>query len=106
MCVCVHNTNDLTQVSYSFHAYIVLHMLLYAANIYFWRRYRINYPFIFGFERETELGSQEVFLLSNGLAMVVLGTFLAHLHIMMESTSQDQHTIVEFIPLGLIVVRF
>lgn len=80
-------------------------MLLYAADIYFWRHYRINYPFIFGFQRETELSYQEVFLLSNGLAMLVLGTFLAHVHIKMESKSQDQRTSVEFIPLGLVAVR-
>ncbi|KAI5678986.1 hypothetical protein M9H77_09936 [Catharanthus roseus] len=72
-------------------------------DIYFWRRYRINYPFIFGFQRETELGYQEVFRLCNGLAMLVLGTFLAHVHIM-ESKSQDQRTSVEFIPLGLVTV--
>ncbi|KAG9152851.1 hypothetical protein Leryth_012472 [Lithospermum erythrorhizon] len=53
---------------YSFYAYIVLHMLLYAANIFLWGHFRINYTFIFGFKQGTELGYQEVFLLSNGFS--------------------------------------
>ncbi|XP_071929069.1 phosphate transporter PHO1 homolog 10 isoform X3 [Coffea arabica] len=89
---------------YSFHAYLVLHTLLYAANIYFWRRYRINYPFIFGFKQGTELGYQEVFLLGNGLAMLALATFLVHLHIQMDSGAQDHQKYAKFMPLGLITV--
>lgn len=46
---------------YILFAYIVLHMLMYGANIYFWRCYRVNYPFIFGFKRGTELGYREIF---------------------------------------------
>ncbi|KAG9133039.1 hypothetical protein Leryth_023720 [Lithospermum erythrorhizon] len=88
---------------YSFFAYIVLHMLLYAANIYFWRRCRINYKFIFGFKQGTELGYREVFLLSNGLAMLVLATFLLHVHLKMDSRGQNV-AFVKFLPLGLIVV--
>ncbi|XP_073130600.1 phosphate transporter PHO1 homolog 10 isoform X2 [Henckelia pumila] len=67
---------------YSFFVYIVFHMLLYGANIYFWNRYRINYPFIFGFKQGTELGYRDVFLLSNGLAVIALGTFLVVLAVM------------------------
>ncbi|KAG9146923.1 hypothetical protein Leryth_021560 [Lithospermum erythrorhizon] len=88
---------------YSFYAYIVMHMLLYAANIYFWRRYRINYTFIFGFKQGTELGYRQVFFLSNGLAMLVLATFLAHLHLKMDPRSQD-HLLVDFFPLGLFII--
>ncbi|XP_071926027.1 phosphate transporter PHO1 homolog 10-like isoform X1 [Coffea arabica] len=91
---------------YSFHAYLVLHTLLYAANIYLWRRYRINYPFIFGFKQGTELGYQEVFLLGNGLAMLALATFLVHLHIQMDSGAQDHQKYAKFMPLGLITVIF
>ncbi|GAA0152401.1 secondary carrier transporter [Lithospermum erythrorhizon] len=88
---------------YSFYAYIVLHMLLYAANIFLWGHFRINYTFIFGFKQGTELGYQEVFLLSNGLAMLALATFLAHLHLKMDPRSQDNLS-VEFFPLGLIII--
>ncbi|KAF8369668.1 hypothetical protein HHK36_032307 [Tetracentron sinense] len=47
---------------YSLFGFIVLHILMYAANIYFWRRYRVNYPFIFGFKEGTELGYRELVL--------------------------------------------
>ncbi|KAG6765616.1 hypothetical protein POTOM_029666 [Populus tomentosa] len=47
----------------------VLHILIYSANIYFWRQYRVNYPFIFGFKQGTELGHRDVFLLGTGLAV-------------------------------------
>lgn len=87
---------------YSFYAYIVLHMLLYAANIYFWRHYKINYAFIFGFKQGTELGYREVFLLSNGLAMLVLAALLMHLH--MNSRTEIYGTRIEYVPLGLIMV--
>ncbi|XP_049403834.1 phosphate transporter PHO1 homolog 10-like isoform X3 [Solanum stenotomum] len=87
---------------YSFYAYIVLHMLLYAANIYFWRHYKINYAFIFGFKQGTELSYREVFLLSNGLAMLVLAALLMHLH--MNSRAEVYGTHIEYVPLGLIMV--
>ncbi|XP_059655822.1 phosphate transporter PHO1 homolog 10-like [Cornus florida] len=89
---------------YSLYAYIVLHMLLYAANIYFWRRYRINYPFIFGFKQGTELGYREVFLLSTGLAVLALATFLTHLHMKMDSRIHNYATYIELVPLGLVTV--
>ncbi|KAG5603475.1 hypothetical protein H5410_024967 [Solanum commersonii] len=87
---------------YNFYAYIVLHMLLYAANIYFWRHYKINYAFIFGFKQGTELSYREVFLLSNGLAMLVLAALLMHLH--MNSRAEVYGTHIEYVPLGLIMV--
>ncbi|XP_016488360.2 phosphate transporter PHO1 homolog 10 [Nicotiana tabacum] len=87
---------------YSFYAYIVLHMLLYAANIYFWRRYKINYAFIFGFKQGTELSYREVFLLSNGLAMLVFAALLMHLH--MNSRAEEYVTRIEYVPLGLMTV--
>ncbi|KAL0287507.1 UNVERIFIED_CONTAM: Phosphate transporter [Sesamum calycinum] len=89
---------------YSLFTYIVLHMLVYAANIYFWRRYKINYPFIFGFKQGTELGHREVFLLGSGLAMIVLAAFLIHFHIKMDSKSQHYETYIELLPLGLVIV--
>ncbi|KAL3654248.1 hypothetical protein CASFOL_003929 [Castilleja foliolosa] len=89
---------------YSFYIYIVLHMMMYAANIYFWRCYKINYPFIFGFKQGTELDYREIFLLSNGLAVIALSTFIVHLHVKMDSKSQHYETYIELLPLGLVVV--
>ncbi|PPR83207.1 hypothetical protein GOBAR_AA37506 [Gossypium barbadense] len=57
---------------YSVFAFIVLHMN--AANIFFWRRYRINYTFIFDFKQGTELGYRGVLLLSFGLAALALAS--------------------------------
>ncbi|XP_019254643.1 PREDICTED: phosphate transporter PHO1 homolog 10-like isoform X2 [Nicotiana attenuata] len=88
---------------YNFYGYIILHMLLVAANIYLWRRYRINYSFILGFQPGTELDHREVFVLASGLTVVVLTTFLVHLHIRMDSTIQDHETYVELLPLGLLI---
>lgn len=81
-------------------------MLVYAADIYFWRKYRINYPFIFGFKRGTELGYCEVFLLGTGLAVLALSGFLANLHLDMDSSAQEFKKFTELVPLGLVTVRF
>lgn len=80
-------------------------MLMYTANIYFWRRYRVNYPFIFGFKQGTELGHREVFLLSNGLAVLALSSFLANLHLDLGSKASNYKTVTELVPLGLVTVR-
>ncbi|KAK9052168.1 hypothetical protein SSX86_028796 [Deinandra increscens subsp. villosa] len=89
---------------YSLYAYIILHMLLYAANIYFWKHCRINYPFIFGFKQGTELSYQDVFLFSTGLAVLTLGTFLVHLHIKVDSVNSIYSKYTELVPLGLLIV--
>ncbi|CAN4128176.1 unnamed protein product [Withania somnifera] len=88
---------------YSFYGYIILHMLIGAANIYIWRCYRINYSFILGFKPGTELEHREVFLLASGLAVLVLTSCLVQLHIRMDSTIQDHETYVELVPLGLLI---
>lgn len=80
-------------------------MLMYAADIYFWGLYRVNYPFIFGFKRGTELGYQEVFLLSTGLAVLASAGFLANLHLDMDSSTQGYKTVTELVPLSLVTVR-
>ncbi|XP_024993827.1 phosphate transporter PHO1 homolog 10-like isoform X1 [Cynara cardunculus var. scolymus] len=89
---------------YSLYAYIILHMLLYAANIYFWKRCRINYPFIFGFKQGTELSYQDVFLISTGLAVLALATFLVHLHMKVDSVNSVYKNYIELVPLGLLIV--
>ncbi|KAL3751582.1 hypothetical protein ACJRO7_012419 [Eucalyptus globulus] len=89
---------------YSFFGYVILHMLTYAANIYFWRRYRINYPFIFGFKQGTELGYREVFLVSTGLAVLALGSFLVNLYLDLSSKTRNFKTFTELVPLSLVTV--
>nr|WET17601.1 SPX-EXS4 [Phoebe bournei] len=89
---------------YSLFGFIVLHLLMYAANIYFWRRYRVNYPFIFGFKQGTELGYREVFLLSSSLAVLSLAGVLANLNMEMEEGKKSYGTLTELVPLGLVTI--
>ncbi|KAK9272573.1 hypothetical protein L1049_002947 [Liquidambar formosana] len=89
---------------YSLFGFIVLHMLLYSANIYFWRRYRVNYSFIFGFKQGTELSYREVLLLSSGLALLTLAGVLSNLDMEMEPSTESFKTLTELVPLGLVLV--
>ncbi|CAM8983292.1 unnamed protein product [Rhodiola kirilowii] len=86
---------------YSLYGLIVLHMLLYGLNIYFWRRYRVNYPFIFGFKHGTELGYREVFLLSTGLAVLALASFLVNLRLDTNPRKEKYLKFAEYVPLAL-----
>ncbi|KAK4430026.1 Phosphate transporter [Sesamum alatum] len=89
---------------YSLFGFIFLHMLMYAANIYFWRRYRVNYSFIFGFKEGTELGYREVLLLGFCLSVLALASVLANLDMEMDPVTQDYKAITELLPLGLVLL--
>ncbi|KAL3654250.1 Phosphate transporter PHO1 3 [Castilleja foliolosa] len=89
---------------YSLFGFIVLHMLMYAANIYFWRRYRVNYSFIFGFKQGTELGYKEILLVSFCLGVLALASVLANLDMEMDPVTRDYKAITELVPLGLVVL--
>lgn len=89
---------------YSLFGFVVLHMMMYAANIYLWRRYRVNYSFIFGFKEGTELGYREVLLLAFSLSVLALASILANLDMEMDPVTEDYKPITELLPLGLVVV--
>uniref|UniRef100_A0A5B6Z511 Putative EXS family protein isoform 1 n=1 Tax=Davidia involucrata TaxID=16924 RepID=A0A5B6Z511_DAVIN len=89
---------------YSLFGFIVLHMLMYSGNIYFWRRFRVNYSFIFGFKQGTELGFREVLLLSSGLAMLTLAGVLSNLKMDLDSATDSFKVVPELVPLGLVTV--
>lgn len=89
---------------YSLFGYIVLHMIIYSANIYLWRRYKINFPFIFGFKEGTELGYREVFLLSSGLAVLSLAAVLSNLDMEMDQRTKSFSALTELVPLCLVIV--
>ncbi|EOA34923.1 hypothetical protein CARUB_v10020007mg [Capsella rubella] len=89
---------------YSLFGFIILHMLMYSANIYFWKRYRVNYTFIFGFKQGTELGYRDVFLISTGLAVLAFVCFLLNLQFDMDWRLRDHKTLPEVIPLGLVAI--
>ncbi|KAF9663759.1 hypothetical protein SADUNF_Sadunf17G0085500 [Salix dunnii] len=89
---------------YSLYGFIVLHMLMYAANIYFWKRYRINYAFIFGFKQGTELGYREVLLIASGLSVLALGCVLSNLDMEMDPRTKSFTAFTELIPLALLIL--
>lgn len=89
---------------YSLFGFIVLHMLMFSANIYFWGRYRVNYPFIFGMKQGMQLGYRDVFLLSTALAVLSLTGVLSNLDMEMNPTTKSFSTFTELVPLGLLIV--
>ncbi|GMI75337.1 PHO1 homolog 3 [Hibiscus trionum] len=91
---------------YSLFGFIVLHMLMYAIDIYYWRKYRVNYAFIFGFKSGTELGYRQVLLLSFGLGTLALASVLANLDMEMDPKTKDFEAFTELLPLMLVVCLF
>ncbi|ESR43753.1 hypothetical protein CICLE_v10013830mg, partial [Citrus x clementina] len=89
---------------YSLFAFIVLRMLMYAVNVYFWRRCRVNYPFIFNIEQGTELGYREVLLVSFGLATLALTSVLSNLDMEMDPKIKEYKALTELLPLGLVLL--
>ncbi|KAM6547412.1 hypothetical protein CsatB_019088 [Cannabis sativa] len=89
---------------YMFFAFIVLHMVMYAANVFFWRKYRVNYPFIFGFKPGTELGYRDVMLPAFVLSALALGCVLSNLDMQMDPRTLDYKALTELLPLLLLVV--
>ncbi|XVE83752.1 hypothetical protein DITRI_Ditri16bG0111600 [Diplodiscus trichospermus] len=88
---------------YSLFGYIVLHMLMYSGNIFFWKRYRVNFSFIFGFKQGTELGYREVLLLSSGLSLLALAGVISHLDMEIDPRTKSFRTLTELIPLALLI---
>ncbi|WVZ10143.1 hypothetical protein V8G54_014673 [Vigna mungo] len=86
-------SSDEVGLNHNLFGYITLHMLVYAANTYYWKRYRVNYPFLFGFRAGTELDYREIFLLTSGHAVIE-----------MNSRSQQYKTATELVPLILVVL--
>ncbi|KAL2344580.1 hypothetical protein Fmac_005865 [Flemingia macrophylla] len=88
---------------YSLFGFVVLHMLMYAADMYFWKRYRVNYSFIFGFKQGTDLGYNQVLLLSFVLAALALASVLANLDMQIDPETKDYKTFTELLPLILVL---
>ncbi|XP_030483156.2 phosphate transporter PHO1 homolog 3 isoform X1 [Cannabis sativa] len=88
---------------YSLFGFIVLHMLMFSANIYFWRKYRVNYPFIFGLKQGTDLGYRQVFLLSAGLSVLSLGAVISNLDMKIDPKTRSFDLLSELVPMGLVV---
>ncbi|XP_054810058.1 phosphate transporter PHO1 homolog 3-like [Prosopis cineraria] len=91
---------------YSLFGFIVLHMLMYAANIYFWRRYRVNHSFIFGLKEGSELKYFDVLLLAFVLAIMALASVLANLDMEMDPKTKPYKVFTELVPLILLLIVF
>lgn len=89
---------------YSLFGFIVLHLLMYAANIYFWRRYRVNYSFIFGFKRGTEMGYRQVLLVGFVVAVLALISVLSNLDMEMDPKTKQYKQFTELLPLFLVIL--
>ena len=88
----------------SLFGFLVLHMVMYGINIFYWRRYRVNYSFIFGFKQGTELGYRQVFLVSFGIAVLALLTVIGNLDMEADPITQDYNGFTESFPLILVIV--
>ncbi|KAG5381711.1 hypothetical protein IGI04_033181 [Brassica rapa subsp. trilocularis] len=87
---------------YSLLGFVAVHLFMFAGNIYFWSRYRVNYPFIFGFEHGTDLGYREVLLVGAGLAVLTFGGVLSNLDMEMDPRTKSFSVITELVPLALL----
>ncbi|KAM6555916.1 hypothetical protein CsatB_002935 [Cannabis sativa] len=76
----------------------------YLQSIFPLYRYKINYPFIFGFKRGTELEYRDVYLLSTGLAVLASSAFLANLHLDMDPNTQKLKEVTQLVPLALVTL--
>ncbi|KAL0685643.1 hypothetical protein Bca4012_052491 [Brassica carinata] len=88
---------------YSMFGFVAVHLFMYAGDIYFWSRYRVNYPFIFGFEQGTDLGYREVLLLASALAVFTFGGAISNLDMEMDPRTKSFSVITELVPLGLLI---
>lgn len=90
--------------SCSLFGFIVLHIVMYAANIYYWRRYGVNYSFIFGFKQGTELGYRQVLLVGFSVGVFALLCVLANLDMEADPKTKDYQAFTELLPLILLLV--
>ncbi|KAG2276410.1 hypothetical protein Bca52824_058965 [Brassica carinata] len=91
---------------YSLFGFIVLHILMYAANIYYWTRYRVNYSFIFGFKQGTELRYRQVLLVGFSIGVLALLCVIANLDMEVDPETNDYKALTELLPLILLIVMF
>ncbi|KAF3560613.1 hypothetical protein DY000_02013914 [Brassica cretica] len=91
---------------YSLFGFIVLHILMYAANIYYWTRYRVNYSFIFRFKQGTELRYRQVLLVGFSIGVLALLCVIANLDMEVDPETNDYKALTELLPLILLIVMF
>ncbi|CAA7051891.1 unnamed protein product [Microthlaspi erraticum] len=88
---------------YSLFGFVAVHLFMFAGDIFFWSRYRVNYKFIFGFEQGNDLGYREVLLLGSGLAVLTFGGVISNLDMEMDPRTKSFSVITELVPLVLLI---
>ncbi|KAL0693174.1 hypothetical protein Bca4012_060354 [Brassica carinata] len=91
---------------YSLFGFVVLHVLMYAANIYYWTRYRVNYSFIFGFKQGTELRYRQVLFVGFSIGVLALLCVIANLDMEVDPETNDYKALTELLPLILLIGLF
>ncbi|KAH0921464.1 hypothetical protein HID58_021482 [Brassica napus] len=91
---------------YSWFGFVMLHIIVYAANIYYWRRYRINYSKILDFKQGTELGHRQVLLVAFSIGVFALLCVLANLDMEVDPETKDYQAFTELLPLFLLIGIF
>ncbi|CAL9248837.1 unnamed protein product [Arabidopsis halleri] len=103
----VHNTYMNTMFPlYSLFGFIVLHITMYAIDIYYWKRYRVNYAFIFGYKQGTELGYRQVLFLGFTIGTFALLCVLGNLDMEANPKTKNYKPLTELLPLFLLVALF
>ncbi|CAH2045649.1 unnamed protein product [Thlaspi arvense] len=91
---------------YSLFGFIVLHILIYAGNIYYWRRYQVNYPSILEFKQGTELSYRQVLFVGFSIGVCALLCVIANLDMEVDPETKDYKALTELLPLFLLIVLF
>lgn len=66
----------------------------------------MNYSFIFGFKRGTEMGYRQVLLVGFVVAVLALISVLSNLDMEMDPKTKQYKQFTELLPLFLVIVRF
>ena len=79
-------------------------MTMYAIDIYYWKRYRVNYAFIFGFKQGTELGYRQVLFVGFSIGAFALLSVLGNLDMQANPRTKSFQALTELLPLFLLGV--
>jgi hypothetical protein len=79
---------------------------MYAIDIYYWKRYRVNYAFIFGCKQGTELGYRQVLFLGFTIGTFALLCVLGNLDMEVNPKTKNFKPLTELLPLFLLVALF
>ncbi|KAG6546090.1 hypothetical protein Mapa_012496 [Marchantia paleacea] len=85
---------------FSVSALIIIHMIMYGFNVYYCRKWKINYAFMFDFKQGTELRHREILMAGTVLMTILLAAMTGH--VALHSVTDSPY--VDFIPLGVFMI--